>query len=72
MRRGAVRIGQRNTARHDNSVTHHFTVETFNGEIAAEGRSHFEDAGKKTHWSLWVSVTGAEGSFERVATGQYL
>ncbi|TNF23734.1 MAG: hypothetical protein EP329_26730 [Deltaproteobacteria bacterium] len=22
-----------------------------------------------THWSLWVSVTGADGSFEKVATG---
>lgn len=30
--------------------------EAFNGEVRKEGRGYFEDAGKTTHWSLWVEI----------------
>ena len=33
--------------------------EAFNGEVRAEGQGHFENAGKKTHWSLWVEICAA-------------
>lgn len=30
--------------------------EAFNGEVRSEGQGYFENAGKKTHWSLWVEI----------------
>jgi len=30
--------------------------EAFNGEVRTEGQGYFENAGKKTPWSLWVEI----------------
>ena len=33
--------------------------EAFNGAVRTEGQGYFENAGKKTHWSLWVEICSA-------------